>query len=64
MNKQSFLVAVMTLTMLSVIACGVTLLAGAFFVQALGVATAVALPVGFGVLALVGNFVVGRVEGC
>lgn len=61
-NKDIILATVMTLTMLSVIGFACTLFAGAFFVQALGVPGALALPLGFGVLAGVGKVIVDRME--
>lgn len=61
-NKENVLVAIMFITFMSVIGFAVTLFAGAFFVQALGVAGAIALPAGFALVALAGNFVVNKLE--
>jgi hypothetical protein len=61
-NKEKLTLVLMVVCMMSVICCGVTTFAGAFFVQAVGVGTALAMPVSFAVLALVCNFFVSKLE--
>jgi hypothetical protein len=61
-NKEKLTLVLMFVCMMSVIGCGVTMFAGAFFVQAVGVGTAFAMPVSFAVLALVCKFFVDELE--
>lgn len=61
-TKENALVAIMTITMLSFIGFAVTLFAGAFFVQAIGVAGMVNVLACFGGMALVGHVVTNKLE--